>query len=457
MTPKKNALDESTSIIEEIESNLEKVLQKRRGDIERELQEKIRKEKEESERKLSVISDAIEKERESLKDYRETITEYEARKESVLAEIRGRLERATGYQREIEKLTTLTLAELRGVDELSGNLIDIRQRAEEKIAEIKTMLRDRYGLESDVPPVPVPPLPAAVRAPAPAPAAAPATASREENGLEADLEQELGRLKKIKELLEKDVVPESPAFGPAPIPAVKMAVEPLAGPEEPGPVGPSRFEVAAPPAEFKMPEINQFIQDFVRRENEASMPETSPEPARPQHEERKTQGDEINFQTVFETLEKYRKSEPTDYNGEISYFQSKDRLILDGESLVRAVTYIQDAARKLVQKLGQTESPKDQFFLKQELINNQEVLRKVILRSVRMCEKENATLPRFSADVLSIGVLKEILEKLNMDNWSNPDDFRAFEEYVGRLKDMFYKRITPPAHYLQSIVDELEG
>ena len=88
---------------------------------------------------------------------------------------------------------------------------------------------------------------------------------------------------------------------------------------------------------------------------------------------------------------------------------------------------------------------------------SQEVLRKVILRSVRMCEKENATLPRFSADVLSIGVLKEILEKLNMDNWSNPDDFRAFEEYVGRLKDMFYKRITPPAHYLQSIVDELEG
>ena len=45
----------------------------------------------------------------------------------------------------------------------------------------------------------------------------------------------------------------------------------------------------------------------------------------------------------------------------------------------------------------------------------------------------------------------------NMDNWSNQDDFRSFEDYVGRLKDMFYKRITPPAHYLQSIVDELEG
>jgi hypothetical protein len=452
MTPKNNAMDDSASIIEEIESNLEKVLQKRRGDIERELQEKIRKEKEESERKLSLISEAIAKERESLKDYRETINEYETRKNSVLAEIRGHLERGMGYQREIEKLTTLTLAELRSVDELSGQLTDIRQKAEEKIAEIRTMLKERYGLEANAAPV-LPP--AAVPSPEPAPAPAPKPS--EENGLGADLEQELSRLKKIKELLEKDVTPESPAFGGAPLPEMKMASEPPAVPEEPALVGPSIYDAPAPPAEFKMPEINQFIQDFVRKENETSAPEPFPEPVRSRREDRKAPSDEINFQTVFEMLEKYRKSEPTDYNGEISYFQSKDRLILDGESLVRAVSYIQDTARKLVQKLAQTESPKDQFFLKQELINNQEVLRKVILRSVRMCEKENATLPRFSADVLSVAVLKEILEKLNMDNWSNQDDFRAFEEYVGRLKDMFYKRITPPAHYLQSIVDELEG
>lgn len=448
MTPKNDALDESASIIEEIESNLEKVLQKRRGDIERDLQERIRKEKEESERKLSLISEAIAKERESLKDYRDTINEYENRKGTMLAEIRGHLERGMGYQREIEKLTTLTLEELRKVDELSGTLTDIRQRAEEKIIEIKTMLRDRYGLDAEPPAVPPP---AAVHAPAPAPA------PREENGLGADLEQELTRLKKIKELLEKDVTPESPAFGAAPLPKMKAAGEPLSGPEEPGLAGPSIFDAPAPPPDFKMPEINQFVQDFVRRENDASAPEPFPEPVRSRREDRKAAGEEISFQTVFEMLEKYRKSEPTDYNGEISYFQSKDRLILDGESLVRAVSCIQDTACKLVQKLAQTESPKDQFFLKQELINNQEILRKVVLRSVRMCEKENATLPRFSADVLSVGVLKEILEKLNMDNWSNQDDFRAFEEYVGRLKDMFYKRITPPAHYLQSIVDELEG
>jgi len=438
MTPKNDVLDQSASIIDEIETNLERVLQKRREDIERELQEKIRKEKEESERKLSLIAREIEKERESLKDFRETITEYETNKEALLGQIRSHLDRGMGYQREIEKLTALTKEDLRKVDELSANLLDLRQRAEAKLFEIKTKLKDRYGFVPEAPP------------------AAP-LAPREENGLGADLEQELSKLKKIKELLEKDMTGDSPSFDSSPMPEMIMADETLAVSEEPNSSHPAVFEAGPSPAEFKMPEINQFIQDFVRRENETSAPEPFPEPIQDRLEESKAPGDEINFQTVFETLEKFRKSEPTDYNGEISYFQTKDRLILDGESLVRAVSYVQDAARKLVQKLAQTESPKDQFFLKQDLINNQEGLRKIILRSVRMCEKENAALPRYSADVLNIGVLKEILEKLNMDNWSNQDDFRAFEEYVGQLKDLFYKKITPPAHYLQSIVDELGG
>jgi hypothetical protein len=58
---------------------------------------------------------------------------------------------------------------------------------------------------------------------------------------------------------------------------------------------------------------------------------------------------------------------------------------------------------------------------------------------------------------LNVLVLKDILEKLNMDNWSNEEDFNAFESFATKLKDTFYKKITPPALYLKSIVDELEG
>ena len=462
MTSRCDMLDEQASIIEEIETNLERVLLKRREAIELELQDKIRQEKEESERKLSQIAREFEKERESLKDYRETITDFEARKDGLLTEVRACLDRAMDHQREIEKLTAATLEELRKVDELSAGLIELRQRSEDKITEIKTKLKDKYGFSADAAPAPAAAVPPAAP-PAPSSDAAPSVPppvvppARDDNGFAADLEHELSKLKKIKELLENDSLGEPGDLAPAAPPEETAAPEPPAMPEEPGPTATAGPGPNAPEPEFKMPEINQFIQDFVRRESEAPAAKPFQEPVQPRREDKRMVGDEINFQTVFEKLEKFRKSEPTDYNGEISYFQSKDRVILDGESLIRAVSYVQETARKLTQKLAQTESPKDQFFLKQELINNQEILRKVILRSVRMCEKDNAALPRFSSEVLNVAVLKDIVEKLNMDNWSNPDDFRSFEEFAGRLKDMFYKRITPPAHYLQSIVEELEG
>ena len=474
MTPKNDVLDESASIIEEIETNLERVLQKRRGDIERELQEKIRREKEESERKLSLISREIEKERESLKDYRETITEYESQKDALLADVRAHLDLALDHQREIEKLTAATREELRKVDELSAGLVDLRQRSEDKIFEIRSMLKEKYGVSAEshdgpavsaapspapavVPSVPSRPVASAVstvpEALVPSPhagAARAATGYRDETSIGADLEHELTKLKKIKELLEKDMISEGDF---EPIAASAAAAEPAAGPEEFDLAPPITLGPEVPEPDFKMPEINQFIQDFVRRETEASVPEPLPEP----RAAKKIAGEEFNFQTVFEMLEKYRKSEATDYNGEISYFQSKDRKIIDGESLIRAIGHVQETARKLIQKLAQTESPKDQFFLKQELINNQEILRKVLLRALRMCDKDGAAFPRYSADALNVAVLKEIVEKLNMDNWSTQDDFGAFEDYAGRLKDLFYKRITPPAHYLRSIVEELEG
>jgi len=208
-----------------------------------------------------------------------------------------------------------------------------------------------------------------------------------------------------------------------------------------------------------MPEINKFIEEFVKQEREAQAePEfIERETAKPKVEERKAVFDDLNFQAVFETLEKFRKSEATDYEGEISYFVNRDRTILDGESLVRAVGHMLEEARKLYEKLGQTESPKDQFFIKQELINHQEILRKIVLRAVKLCEREGHTLPGYTEGILSLGVLKDILEKLNLDNWSNADDFSSFEALAGRLKDTFYKRITPPARYLRSIVQELEG
>ncbi len=250
-----------------------------------------------------------------------------------------------------------------------------------------------------------------------------------------------------------------------PMPDIVPVTAPFADPAPPEMSIPEAVEpVSAPAAEFKMPEINLFIEEFVKKEGEAAgdVPLGDfPIPKWPEEEKTKEPSappaEESSFEAVFEILEKHRKSEPTDYNGEISFFKNGETTILDGETIVRAMSHLVDDGRKLYQKLAVTESPKDQFFLKQDLINHQEILRKIILRGVKLCERENSRLPRYTEDVLSVAYLKEVLDKLNLDNWSNKEEFDAFENQTARLKDSFYKKITPPALYLKSIVSELEA
>jgi DNA repair exonuclease SbcCD ATPase subunit len=423
MTPKDDVLDESTMIITEIESNLEKALQKRKEEIEREYQDRIRREKEESDKKLTMIQQEFDKEKETLKDYRGAISEFETVRDTLQVQIDDLLEKAIGYQKEIEKLAALTLEELKAVGELSSKLTELRRSTEVKVTELRTKLKEKYGIVTE------------------------GLEEKSSNEIVVDLEQELNKLKKIKELLEAE--PDAPkgSHGQNPHPAAQA--EPAALPEEPDP--------PQGQPEFRMPEINQFIEDLSRQADEAKNPGSFQEHSKHKNDDKPIFFEELNFQAVFEALERYRKAEATDYNGEISFFQNQDRMILDGESLIRAVTHMLEDAKKMYQKLEQVDAAKDQFFIKQELINSQEVLRKVILRSVKMCEKDNCSLPKHTADILNVLVLKDILEKLNMDNWSNEEDFNAFESFATKLKDTFYKKITPPALYLKSIVDELEG
>jgi len=444
MTTQANVLDESDSFIQEIEINLEKTLAKRKEEIERDLQARIQKEKEDSERRMSEMEGEIARERETLKDYRGTINSFESERDTLQGDIKIHLDKSIGYQKDIEQLTTLTLEELRQLSELTARLTSLRERTELKVTEIRNKLKDKYGVVTE-------PLD-----------------TRESGDVVVNLQQELSKLKQIQAILEEEtprVEPIAPAaagnvvprFDPEPAPAVSFASAEMTMPEA---------AVDMPPAEFIMPEINSFIEEFVKKEEDpagdAPLPDLSfPKwegplpPSTPEPVSAPAPVEEVNFQAVFETLEKNRKSEPTDYNGEISFFKNGETMILDGETIIRAMSHLVDDGRKIYQKLGTTESPKDQFFLKQDLINHQEILRKIILRGVKLCEKENSRLPGYTEDILNVKILKEILDKLNLDNWSNEEEFNAFETQTSRLKDAFYKKITPPALYLKSIVQEL--
>jgi hypothetical protein len=123
--------------------------------------------------------------------------------------------------------------------------------------------------------------------------------------------------------------------------------------------------------------------------------------------------------------------------------------------MVASIDEALEEAKRLYQKLAHTESPKEQFFIKQDIINHQELLRKYILRNLKMCEKEGATLPEFTCDILNVDMLKGLLEKLSMENWSNPADFNSFRSTIEALKDAYYAKITPPVYYLRSLIEEL--
>jgi hypothetical protein len=155
-----------------------------------------------------------------------------------------------------------------------------------------------------------------------------------------------------------------------------------------------------------------------------------------------------------EILEKYKKTEPEE-EAEVVYYENGDKKILDSECLVSAVISSLEEADKLYKKLTKTESPIDQFFVKQEIIRSQEALRGVILAGIRMLEKESCTLPEYTIGVMNMDVLKEILEKLSMQNWSKKTDFSLFNDYAAKLKKDYYARISSLVSYLKSLIDEL--
>ena len=394
-TPKK-----SSSVFEEIEEQLEQALAKKKEDIEKELEERIRQEKEETQRRIEGLDNELKQERGALVDIQSQLDEFENQKAELKKQIKEHIDKAIKLQTEIETMTGQTLEELKTVSSLNQKLEELQQEAGEKVSALKKSLEEKFGIVADVP------------------------EGKEFDETELNLDHELAKLKKIMELLNSN--------GP---------VEEVVSEEQPEEMQPE--EVSEKVEEEAAPVEPEGLQPVEEMEAEPKEKEEAPE-------------EEASFQASFNKLEEFRKGSTNENDAELSYFENNERIVLDGEFLVASLNNCFEEAKKLYIRLSQTESPKDQFFIKQEIIKQQEALRKVMLRSIRMCEKDNCSLPEYTLEILNLDVLKSALEKVSMQNWSNQDDFAAFDNFAKELKDSFYSRITPPAAYLQSIMNELE-
>jgi hypothetical protein len=410
MAKKDDTPKDSSSIIDEIQDQLEQALAKKKEDVEKELEERIQREKEEAQKRMQELDNELVEEKQTLFDFKNLLNEFDSNKKDLKRQIKEHLDKAITYQTEIETLTGNTLEELRKVSDLSQKLEELQQETGQKVSALKKELEEKFGIVAEVPD------------------------GEEQNETEINLEHELAKLRKIKELLNSsgevdEAVPEAQPE--------EMQHEEVA----------EKVEEEAAPVE---PEGLQPIEEMEARSEEE---EEAPEEETPEPEK---DGDEASFQTAFDKLEEFRKGSTNESDAEVSYFENNERIVLDGEYLVASLNNCFEEAKKLYIRLSQTESPKDQFFIKQEIIKQQEALRKVMLRSIRMCEKDNCSLPEYTLEILNLDVLKSALEKVSMQNWSNQDDFATFDCFAKELKDSFYTRITPPAAYLLSIMQELE-
>ncbi len=416
-----NIFRDSSQVIQEVEDQLERILQKKFRDVDSELVERINREKEAARKRKEDIEREFDKEKSALSEYRIMVRDFEEQRAGLLNEARDRMQKVLKFQAEIESLAKSTVDEIKRVNEIQQRLEALRTRTSERAAFLKNDLQERFGIVAEV-------------------------MEEEPKPLSLDLDEELEKLRKIKDLLAIESAAASLGrLGGEPAGRDDLAVMDAAA-NKTGVEIPAIQELIAGPAAAEPAAAPEHTPAPAPEPTPAPAPRPLPEAAGPMTEEE-----------AVARVESYRRTEPANGSGEIHYFQKDGIAVADPEKLLAAVDRTLDEGQRLSVRLGQTESPKDQFFIKQELINWQEGLRALFLRVIKMCEKSSWTLPAYTAGVLDPQVLRHLLERLSMENWSNLEEFASFAAAVAEIRAAFRARIEPRLPYLLALIGEIEA
>ncbi len=384
---------DSTLAVQEIETQLDKLLARKKDEIDAELAARIREEQEAAKARMDGVEKEIDRERESLREFQTMVSETEGERQAVMEEIRAGFSRALDLQSQIEGLVKRTVEEIGKVGDLQRKLEALRRQTLDRAAFLKKDLKERFGIVTDA-------RGEEERGPEPAP----------------DLDAELEKLKRIRVLLAGEA-------------------EGRLGPESsPGPEPEDAWRAG-------IPEIPDLIET-TNLVDDALPAETPPGSGRAD---------------AASALERLRRIEPVAGSGEISYYQQGDKVVLDAGRLIDALERAVDVARKLAGKLEETESPRDRFFIKQELINGQEGLRNLVHRAATLCGNGPMALPSETLNVFDSAGLKGLSDRLSVGNWANPADLDAFAAEARALRAAFEERAVPPERYSLSILEALGG
>lgn len=444
MNPSTETSLDKVNILDDIERRVSEIFSAQKNEVEQSLVEKINREKEEAQKRIEAVNQEFAQVRGFLEDHKSVMAGLQTIEEHLRGEIRGHLDRAVNYQKMMAHAAVLAGDELEKIGGLDAELESIRVKAEAEYAALKDRLSGYAGILAQLP--------------------APVVRTEED----MDWTQEIGKLRKVRDLLATlrqaepseagDASPNGAAAteGEATAPAVEAAEElaaslGLIGVEDDGVHDDVEFS-EGDPGWNEIPGV------------ETDHPAASTSPAAEPAEEPAGPADGCQFEApraetaaALEALARFRKTEPVNNGIELGFFTSETAAFLDADSFMTAVGKIIEGASELHSQLTHTTSVKDLFLLKQEILNQQEVLRKLFFRIVRFCDKEGGRLPKSLDEIVGSRGLKDFIERLTMANWSDPSDFRPFLNELTAMKRAFDVKTGAAPCYLQSVLDEVEG
>lgn len=426
------------AFIDDIEKRVSEIFSAQKSEVEQSLIEKINREKEEAQRRIEAVNQQFSHVRSVLEEHKKVMAELRETDLHLRGEIRGHFERAVNYQKMMEHAANLAGDELEKIGGINQELEKVRLRAESEYENIRKHLGSYAGIMATVP------------------------APSNDRANEVDWSGELGKLRQVRDLLAT-LRPADPSLGEPSLPGAAAD-----GGEATAPAMPEAEELAV--SLGLIDEENDGVKDDVEfaaaahRERAASedgcqfeaAPPVEPEPyvepapgpvAEPP----------ADLQPVLDALARYRRTEPVNNGIELGFFAAEAASVLDAESFMAAVGKVIENASQLHAQLAQAASVKDLFLLKQEILNQQEILRKVFFRVVRFCDKENGRVPETLGAIVSPQGMKDVIERLTMANWSDPSDFKPFLNELGAMKRAFETRTAADPRYLKAVLDEVEG
>jgi hypothetical protein len=446
-----------TGFLDNIERQIREIFASQKTEVEQSLVVKISREKEEAQKRIEAVNREFAQVRALLDGHKSVMAELQTIELHLRGEIRGHFDRAVNYQKMMENAAALAGDELEKIGALHEELEQVRNKAEVEYDGLKSQLGGYAGLVAQLP--------------------APSVSAESD----VDWMEEIGKLRQVRDLMATLKHSENGHDGNGNGAAAAENAEELAaslglvGPADDGVRDDLEFAMNEPsqadsPAacDSAPPDVASLVDEGRAEEAEAPPAADVEAPvglqaepqgefqAEPQSEPAGPEGP-IADPAVVEALARYRKTEPINNGIELGFYATESETWLDAVSFVNAVGAVIECAREQHGQLPETSSVKDLFLLKQEILNQQEILRKIFFRVVRFCDKEGGRLPDSLAAIVTSKGMKDIIERLTMANWSDPSDFGPFLNEINALKRAFEAGTADPGAYLQSVLDEIEG